>query len=139
MAEGVARGQRVDVRPRLFRVVVPVGEVDRAAAFYAQLLGFAGERVAPARHDFDCGGTILACVDPRADDGGLRPNAGCVYFAVEDVAAAYDRARAAGARITDRVRRRASGERSFYCRDPWDNPLCFADEATVFSGGRSVP
>ena len=53
---------------RLFRVIVPVPDVDRAAEFYALLLGIAGERVVPTRHYFDCGGTILALVDPSGHE-----------------------------------------------------------------------
>ena len=52
---------------RLFRVIQPVDDIELAARFYAQLLGFAGERVSPGRHYFDCGGTILACYDPVRD------------------------------------------------------------------------
>lgn len=26
------------------------------------------------------------------------------------------------------------GERSFYCRDPFGNGLCFVDEKTLFTG-----
>ena len=28
------------------------------------------------------------------------------------------------------------GERSFYLRDPFGNPLCFVDAATLFTGPR---
>jgi len=136
--EEVLHGGHTTVRPRLFRVILPVADVDQAAAFYATLLGLDGERVGPGRQYFDCAGTVLACVDPRSEGMEMRPNTEHVCFAVEDVRAAYERARSAGARIVDRVRRRPWGERSFYCRDPWDNPLCFVDEATVFTGGRAA-
>ena len=26
------------------------------------------------------------------------------------------------------------GERSFYCNDPWGNPLCFVDAGTIYAG-----
>ena len=54
----------------LFRVILPVDEIDRAASFYAELPGLRGERVSPGRHYFNCRGTILACYDPVADGDG---------------------------------------------------------------------
>ncbi len=57
----------------LFRVIVPVEDVERAAAFYARLLGVDGERVTSGRHYFDCEGTILACWDPVADGDLVFP------------------------------------------------------------------
>ena len=125
--------------PTLYRVVVPVAAIDEAAGFYAALLGMPGERVATNRHYFDCGGTVLACVDPRGEGVDRRPNVEHLYFAVRDLRAAARRAAKAGATITDRTRRRPWGERSFYLRDPYGNPLCFVDERTLFTGGRFVP
>ena len=55
------------MRVRLYRVILPVESIERAADFYAELLGLSGERISPGRHYFDCGGTILACYDPVAD------------------------------------------------------------------------
>jgi len=126
--------------PRLFRVIVPVEEIEAGAAFYAGLLGMEGERVAPGRHYFDCGGTVLATVDPRGEGLEMRPNVDHVYFAVADLEAAFERARSAGCSwVERRIARRAWGERSFYARDPSGNPICFVDEDTVFTGGRFVP
>jgi hypothetical protein len=33
-----------------------------------------------------------------------------------------------------RIATRPWGERSFYLRDPFGNPLCFVDAATLFTG-----
>jgi len=52
---------------KLYRVILPVGDIDKAEEFYSQLFGMKGERVSPGRHYFDLGGTILACYDPKAD------------------------------------------------------------------------
>lgn len=30
------------------------------------------------------------------------------------------------------------GERSFYIQDPWDNPLCFVEYGTVYSGSATT-
>lgn len=132
-------------RPRLFRVILPVTAIARAATFYAELLGDAGRRVSPGRHYFDCGGVILALFDPLADGDRLevRPNFEHVYFAVPDLEAVYQRAERLGGLSAEtgdgnlpmgRIARRPWGERSFYMQDPFGNPLCFVDESTLFTG-----
>ena len=130
---------------RIFRVIMPVGDIERAARFYGSLLGQAGMRVSHGRHYFDCGGVILALYDPRADGDSTepRPNFDHVYFAVPDLEAVHDRAKAVGG-IADEVgdgnlpmgeiARRPWGERSFYMHDPFGNPLCFVDDKTLFTG-----
>src|SRR3989442_4778244 len=73
--------------PKIFRITLEVSNLDEAAAFYARLLGNKGKRHPGARHYFDCGGVILAVLDPTA--GGLTPTARAyaLYFAVRDLAA----------------------------------------------------
>jgi catechol 2,3-dioxygenase-like lactoylglutathione lyase family enzyme len=132
---------------RLFRVIIPVTGIDRAAAFYSSLLQMPGERVSPGRHYFDCGGTILACFDPGADGDPfeLPPNPEHVYLAVDGLEAALERARSASAGSLSRdgepeamrIAVRPWGERSFYCTDPFGNPLCFVERGTEFTGGDS--
>src|SRR6266704_1290045 len=115
---------------RLFRVILPAADVRRSVAFYAALFEDPGERVANTRHYFECGGVILAIVDPRGEDESVevRPNPDHVYFAVEDLEAMYERAKAAGCSwLEDQIRTRVWGERSFYARDPVGNPICFVD------------
>jgi uncharacterized glyoxalase superfamily protein PhnB len=122
---------------RLFRVIMPVADIDRAAEFYRQLFGDQGERVSPGRHYFQCGQTILACYDPSADkdEKSFSPNPEHVYFAVRDLDAEYRLARQAGCQwLEESIQERPWGERSFYARDPFGNPLCFVDERTVFTG-----
>ena len=60
--------------PRIFRITLEVSNIEEAAAFYAKLLGTKGERHPGSRHYFDCGGVILAVLDPTA--GGLPPTPG---------------------------------------------------------------
>jgi catechol 2,3-dioxygenase-like lactoylglutathione lyase family enzyme len=122
---------------KLFRVILPVSDIERAARFYASLLGFPGERVSPGRHYFDCGGTILACFDPQADgdDADARANPDHLYFAVADLDGVFARAKELGCReLEASIRSRPWGERSFYATDPFGNPICFVDEKTVFTG-----
>jgi catechol 2,3-dioxygenase-like lactoylglutathione lyase family enzyme len=122
---------------KLYRVILPVSPIDAAARFYEHVLGFAGERVSPGRHYFDCGGTILACFDPRADGDpwDATPNPDHVYFAVDDLEQTFERCRAAGCeRLDVEIATRPWGERSFYATDPFGNKLCFVAAETVFTG-----
>ena len=117
----------------------------RAAKYYTDLLGLEGMRVSPGRHYFDCGGVILALYDPQADGDNheARPNFDHVYFAVPDLQAVHQRAKRLGG-LSDEtgdgnlpmgeIARRPWGERSFYLRDPFGNPLCFVDSKTLFTG-----
>lgn len=133
-------------RLRLFRVIVPVTNLDAAVRFYRALFDQPGERVSDGRHYFDGGGVIVAVYDAAADGDGppLRANAEHLYFAVPDLEAAFARAEALGTLSTamgdgglpmGRIAERPWGERSFYLHDPSGNPLCIVDEATVFRGG----
>jgi catechol 2,3-dioxygenase-like lactoylglutathione lyase family enzyme len=130
--------------PRLFRVILPVKDTDEAAAFYERLLGIAGERIAANRHYFHCGDVVLACVDPAGEGMDFRPNADHVYFSVEHLEDALERAKTAGCGGLDvrgqapGIATRPWGERSFYVQDPFGNPLCFVEQGTEFTGGRFV-
>jgi hypothetical protein len=70
-----------------------------------------------------------------------------VYFAVENLEDVYHRAQRVGGLATGtgdgqlamgEIARRPWGERSFYMSDPFGNPLCFVDSASVFTGGDSL-
>jgi len=128
---------------RLYRVILPVDDIERAQQFYGQLLRIEGERVSPGRHYFDCGGVILACYDPAADGDergeGWRPHFNqYVYFAVSNLEDFFERARALDCRSLDEeIAEMPWGERLFYAQDPFGNPICFVDEKTVFTGGGS--
>lgn len=132
---------------KLFRVILPVSDIGRAAEFYGRVLGTPGMRVSDGRHYFDCGGTILACFSPNEDGDGFeaRSNPDHLYFAVEDLEATYVACISAGATLrTDdvhgdsagKIATRPWGERSFYINDPFGNPVCFVDRKTVYTGGR---
>jgi catechol 2,3-dioxygenase-like lactoylglutathione lyase family enzyme len=131
--------------PRVFRVILPVAEIDSAARFYAELLGQPGARVSGGRHYFSCGDVTLALYSPKGDGDRRepRPNWDHVYFAVDDLEAVYRRAQTLGGLSTEvgdgrlpmgEIGTRPWGERSFYLFDPFGNPLCFVDSTTVFTG-----
>src|SRR4030095_2704120 len=130
---------------KLYRVILPVRGIDRAAAVYARLLEKPGERISPGRHYFDCGGTILAGYAPVADgdgeQGGWRHHPSqYVYFAVADLDAALQRAREVGCTIVGSgIQRMPWGERMFWAVDPFENPISFVDETTVFTGSARRP
>ncbi|QDV92057.1 Glyoxalase-like domain protein [Phycisphaerae bacterium RAS2] len=133
------------MNPKLYRVIVPVADIEQAAAFYAAVLGMPGMRVSDGRHYFDCDGTILACYDPKADgdDGRPTPLPEHLYLAVDDLEHVYIACQKAGAVFdtgdvhgdpAGKVATRPWGERSFYFADPFGNKLCFVDRRTVFTG-----
>lgn len=135
------------MKPKLFRVIVPVADIARAADFYAAVLGDPGMRVSPGRHYFDCDGTILACFDPGADGDGYpaTPLSEWLYLAVDDIEATYRACQGAGAVFdagevhgapAGAIVTRPWGERSFYVQDPFGNKLCFVDCQTTYTGPR---
>ncbi|HWQ03549.1 MAG TPA: VOC family protein [Candidatus Nitrosotenuis sp.] len=142
---GRARGgQKKPAAPKIFRVIVPVGDIECATEFYSTLLNTNGLRVSLGRHYILCGGVVLALYDPMMEDRRtFQPNPDHVYFAVRNLEAAYARAKklnCLSSEIGDgklpmgEIRKRPWGERSFYARDPFGNPLCFVDEATLYRG-----
>ncbi len=133
------------MNPKLFRVLLPVSDIERAVRFYSAVLGKAGVRVSDGRHYFDCDGVILACFDPQADGDGYdaAPNPEWFYFGVADLEKTLASCKAAGATRCDdgvpgaesgEIATRPWGERSFYVQDPFRNKICFVDRATMFTG-----
>jgi catechol 2,3-dioxygenase-like lactoylglutathione lyase family enzyme len=130
---------------KLYRVIIPVADLEPAQRFYSTLLDQPGVRVSPGRHYFACGDVTLALYSPAADGDDRRPhpNFDHVYFAVEDLDTVYERAQDIGGLSEEvgdgelpmgQIARRPWGERSFYMHDPFGNPLCFVDTATIFRG-----
>ena len=123
--------------PRIFRIIVPVSDLETATVFYSRLLGMPGRSVGGGRHYFDCGAVILALLDNKKP-----PNSDYTYFAVSDLEEIHARARELGCLSKESVHGASAaemvvrpwGERSFYAFDPFGNGLCFVDETTVFTG-----
>lgn len=131
---------------RLYRIILPVTDIEAAARFYETIFMIRGVRVSPGRHYLKLGDVILACLDARADGDAKRPGPlpEHIYVAVDDLDAAWARAADAGAAYKDMreegagrlgvIETRPWGERSVYFRDPFDNPVCLVDAETVFTG-----
>lgn len=124
--------------PRLFRLNVEVGDIDRAAAFYAELLGLEARPQMGSRVYLNAGAVTLQVVQVPEP----HPAAKALYFAVADLDSLHARAATLGCLSPDDVHGtpggqpvvRPWGERSFYAEDPWGNPLCFVDEGTIYAG-----
>lgn len=129
----------------LFRVIMPVGDLDQAVRFYSALLDQPGMRVSGGRHYFKCGAVMLAVYSPAGDGDSTKPRAnfGHVYFSTSDLEGCFARAKGVGGLSREtgdgglpmgEIAKRPWGERSFYVDDPFGNPLCFVDESTLFRG-----
>jgi predicted enzyme related to lactoylglutathione lyase len=127
--------------PKLFRITLEVGDLAKASEFYARLFNDPGQGHPGARHYFNCGGVIVAVLDPSRGGLAPQPNAKSLYFAVDDLEAVYERAKALDALAPYQVHGapageivdRPWGERSFYVVDPWGNDLCFVEEGTLYT------
>ena len=124
--------------PHLYRVILPVSDIDLAAKFYGYVFQVDGQRVSPGRHYFDCNGVILACYDPSADgddvgQGWMYHENQYLYFSVSDLAAVRNRIEEAGGHNLTEIESMPWGERLFYALDPFGNRLSFVDAATLFT------
>ena len=128
--------------PTIFRIALQVSNIEKATRFYSKLLGAKGRRIHGARHYFDCGGVILALLDPSDRTTKARATPDYLYFSVPSLRALHARARKlrclSKGQIHDEpggeIVRRPWGERSFYARDPFGNRLCFVDSKTLITG-----
>jgi len=125
---------------KLYRIILPVKDIEEAARFYAGIFGQTGQRVSPGRHYFDLEGTILACYDPLADGDGIdRPwsfhENQFIYIATDDLENVHRKFLDSASEYTDpEICTMPWGERLFYAWDPFGNPVCFVDRTTVFTG-----
>lgn len=125
--------------PQLYRVIIPVSDIEVATSFYAHVLGDAGERVSPGRHYFNCNGVVLACYSPMADgddvgEGWTFHENQYLYFSVPDLDVVRHRvAEAGGQNLTD-IESMPWGETMFYAIDPLGSRLSFTRSDTLFTG-----
>jgi len=80
----------------------------------------------------------IEMVAPLTNEASSESSPQYVYFSVDDLDAAHERAREAGSRELTEIEVRPWGERSFYARDPFENPICFVDSQTLFTGNRDT-
>lgn len=128
------------MKANLYRVILPVSDIDLATKFYGTILGEPGRRVSLGRHYFggECG-AILACYDPEADGDHLGVGwrhlpLQYVYFSVEDLQASREACKSAGAKEVTSIDSMPWGETMFYALDPFDNPISFVQSGTEFTG-----
>jgi catechol 2,3-dioxygenase-like lactoylglutathione lyase family enzyme len=125
----------------LFRVTLEVTNIDRAKAFYEDLLGMKGKKLPGGRAHFSCGATMLELVDVSAS-GPSHPSSGPVYFSVPNLDAVHKRAKKLKCLSIELVHEKPGGamvvrpwgERSFYADDPWFNAICFVETGTEYNG-----
>ena len=136
----LAKPEALDDVPQFFRLNVEVSDLDAAISFYTRLLGIEGRKQPGHRCYFECGPVTLQVLDVSSN-GQPHPAAKALYFTVENLEAAFDRAKALSCLSSEDVHEaqagivvRPWGERSFYAEDPWGNPLCFVEEGTVYTG-----
>ncbi|CAN5354612.1 hypothetical protein BH10ACI1_BH10ACI1_30530 [soil metagenome] len=123
----------------IYRIIVPVFDIETSVDFYTKLFGDAGRAVGGGRHYFDCGQVILALLE---NDKSPLPE--YIYFAVDDLETVFERARNLNCLSTAEVHgalageivKRPWGELCFYAYDPSGNGLCFVDKNTLFTGLR---
>jgi predicted enzyme related to lactoylglutathione lyase len=124
--------------PKLFRIVIMVADVAKAAAFYEKLLGTPGQYVGSGRHYLPAGGTILVLLEPGKDPNfshlSPQPLPNYLYFAVSDLEAAHEKAKLAGVLELTPIIKQPWGERMFYGKDLDGNPISFVDESSLFKG-----
>ena len=127
--------------PQFFRLNIEVGDLNSAISFYTNLLGIQGRKQAGSRCYFNCGPVTLQVLDVSTAHEP-HPAAKALYFTVSGLEAIFERARALNCLSAESVHDapgggivvRPWGERSFYCEDPWKNPLCFVEQGTVYAG-----
>jgi extradiol dioxygenase family protein len=124
--------------PALFRINIEVGDIAEAGRFYGELLCQEGRPQRGARIYFTAGAVTLQVVQTDAPHAAAK----ALYFVTPDLDGVHARAEALGCLGADDVHGEPAGvptvkpwgERSFYCNDPWGNPLCFVEAGTVYVG-----
>lgn len=125
----------------LYRVILPVTDIDLAAKFYGTILDEPGKRVSNGRHYFggDSDGAILACYDPKADGDDFGEDwhhhpLQYIYFSVLELETAHKLCESAGAKEITSIKSEPWGETMFFARDPFNNPISFVQGGTEFTG-----
>lgn len=127
---------------KLYRIILPVNNIDKATAFYTFIFNKEGKRVSPGRHYFNLQGVILALYDPIADGDKIeRPwsfhENQYLYIATEELELIHSKLKnTACTHLDETISNMPWGERLFYANDPFGNPICFVDSRTCFLGSQ---
>lgn len=126
---------------KLYRIIFPVTDIEKASQFYTYLFDQQGTRVSPGRHYYNLEGVVLAIYDPVADGDEINQHWAFhenqyIYIATDRLSVVHDRfIRSAEVKyVDDEISEMPWGEKLFYAKDPFNNPVCFVDAATVFTG-----
>jgi methylmalonyl-CoA/ethylmalonyl-CoA epimerase len=91
---------RLDRPARIGQIAIAVADLDRAVAWYADVLGLPLLfRAPPGLAFFDCGGVRLMLSRPEPPGAELRTSV--VYYQVADIHAAHAALRSRGAALVD--------------------------------------
>ena len=127
---------------KLYRVTIPVSNIEEATRFYRGLLGKDGVRVSPGWHYIDFDGLVLALHDASAEDDtpAEAPHTAPLYIAVDELLTQIrGRAMALGAKQIDaEIRLLPNREEGFLLSDPFGNRLCMVKAASVQHGRPAV-
>ena len=119
--------------PKLYRMAVPVSDIEAAAKFYSQVLDNPGKRISPDRHYFDLGGFMLACYMPAAGAKWVFDQNQYFYLAVSDLEETRARIEKAGGRNLTEIAKMPWGETMFFATDPSGSRIGFAKNDKLFS------
>ncbi len=123
---------------KLYRIIIPVNDIDLAIRFYSEIIGTEGTRVSTGRHYFKIGEMVVACYDPIADgdeQGSWHFHENqYLYFAVSDLTNCREKVIKFGISHITEIKDMPWGETLFYTQDPFGTPICFVEEKTVFTG-----
>lgn len=119
----------------LYRVILPILDIERAVAFYCTVLGFKGRRISTGRHYFNVGGTILACYDPKTDGDEIKswefhPNP-YIYITMPDLKEIRNRILKFDLKEVGKIILQPWGKRLFYTDDLFGNSICFVGGNTI--------
>jgi len=121
---------------KLFRVIIPVSDINKAAKCYSSIFGVPGKRVSMGKHYFNMSGVTFACFDPIADgdSNGIGAHPDHVYISVEEFDDLHNKVKSAQTTYVSEIIDEPWGERIFYFNDPFGNKLDIVKKGTEFTG-----
>ena len=113
---------------RVFRIAIPASQIDRSREFYEVMLGVEADVTVPSRVYFHCGDVIVAVIDWAVEPlGPFRSTPENLYFATDDLDAAYRRAKDAGAANSPR----SNGDRGASVRSTASTPTAIGSVSST--------